>query len=189
MDADLTEHNDRRGIGLLCDLQGNITDVLGDTLRGAHVLAAGRSFFAAVHSSNRRRAADFVRTVARERAAFGAELAVFVGGHLIGLRFCGGAADDRLLLLGLLMEDILRYKAVAQILNEQSTMLRAALKAVRLERCPRPSSERALRVQISQLGGELTAARQELATKDEELQRLRVEMATLEAAAVSPITR
>jgi diguanylate cyclase (GGDEF)-like protein len=167
------------GIGLVCDPRGIITEVLGDTLPGAHMLAVGQSFAAAVHGSSRQKAMGFIRRLSLERAVFDVELTVKISGRLVALRFCGGAADDRLLLTGTLAEDKSRYNVLTQIQNEQAGMLRAALKAASWKRYRQAGGEEDLWDQITHLRGKLAGAQRELAKKREELDRTKAEVASL----------
>lgn len=167
------------GIALVCDSQGTINEVLSDTLPGAHLLAVRQSFTAAVHGSSRQKADAFIRGLSVHRAAFGVELTVKVSGQLVALRFCGGAANDRLLLTGTPAEDRSRYNELTRLHNEQAAMLRTALKAASWKGQRADGGEEDLWDQITHLSGKLVDAQRELAKKREELERTRAEVASL----------
>lgn len=167
------------GIGLLCDIEGLIAEVLCDALIGAHLFAPGAFFSAAVHESSRQKAAELVRSIVTKRAVFDMALAVPVGGRLIGMRFCGASAGDHMMLIGVPIEDDDRFEALMQIHNEQASMLRAALKAASTAGRPASGGEADLWEQLTQVTIKLAAAQRELAKKNEEVQKLKAEVATL----------
>ena len=158
-----------RGLALLCDAQGMILQVLRNDL-GLPEAAQGRLFIRLVDSASRAKAMDFLVEIKAQGALLDWELNVPSSNEIITLHFAAGQVGDVLLITaganGHMAAQL--YDAMLRINNEQTNMLRTALK----ENAARDEPGHDLYDEISRLNNELVAMQRELAKKNAELARL-----------------
>ena len=162
------------GVALLCDPQGEVTEVLRDGL-GIGGLAPGRTLRDIVDPECARKAEAFLGVLRAQNAAFNWELNVPVeGGHVAPLHFAGGATDRGYLVIGARSRSAVAnlYEELLSINNEQTNALRAAMKDLSLH--VRSQAERDSRHydELSHLNNELANAQRELSKSNFELARL-----------------
>ena len=158
-----------RGLALLCDAQGMILQVLRNDL-GLPEAAQGRLFIRLVDSASRAKAMDFLVEIKAQGALLDWELNVPSSNEIITLHFAAGQVGDVLLITaganGHMAAQL--YDAMLRINNEQTNMLRTALK----ENAAQDEPGHDLYDEISRLNNELVAMQRELAKKNAELARL-----------------
>ena len=159
------------GLALLCDAQGMILQVLRNDL-GLAGAAPGRLFFHLVENASRAKALDFLVAVKAQGALLDWEMNVPSRDELITLHFTAGQAGDVLLITassnGQLAAQL--YEDMLRINNEQTNLLRAALKDNLKLAQTEPGHD--LYDEISRLNNELVGMQRELAKKNAELARL-----------------
>jgi signal transduction histidine kinase len=160
-----------RGLALLCDAQGLIQQVLRNDLDLADVVP-GQLFFRLVDSASRAKAMNFLAEIKVQGALLDWELNVPSGNEVITLHFAAGQAGDMLLITAATNGQLAAhlYEDMLRINNEQTNMLRAALKDNAEANRSEPGHSQY--DEISRLNNELVAMQRELAKKNAELARL-----------------
>ena len=163
-----------RGLALLTDSSGMIAHVQRNDL-DLREAVPGRLFIRLVDSASRIKAMRFLESVRDNGAAFDWELNVALRDAAMTLHFSGGQMDDQLLIVGAANGKLAAqlYEDMIRISNEQTNMLRAAIKD--RQQADRDDLDGSLYDEISRLNNELVAMQRELAKKNAELERLNEE--------------
>ena len=163
------------GFAVLCDHQGRIVRVVGDGLGLAAHVQPGAPFAALVHPDCAGKANQFLEALRRQNAAFNWELTVPLGdGRLAAMHFAGGASDEGFLIVGAKSRAAVAstFEGLVSINNEQTTMLRAAMKDLALRAREQADREEEYYDELTRLNNELATTQRELAKKNAELARL-----------------
>jgi signal transduction histidine kinase len=172
--ADAHAESDTRGLAVLCDASGIITQVLWDDLGLAATLCCGQPLTASVERGSRAKTHSFLLELREKGVIFAWEINVQVAGRIISLQFGGVAEGDLLLVMAAATgSDVMRlYEELASINNEQATALRAAASTYVKSRHAHHSTDSQIYNELSYLNNELANAHRELAKQNAELERL-----------------
>lgn len=161
------------GIALLCDLDGNIREILRDPLGLGAAIRLGMPFARLAASGNLAKALSFQNEIVTQGAAFDWEINIAGDEQVITLHFTGGRLGEAVLIVG--AENgkfsLKLYEELMRISNEQTNTLRAALKDAQRGR----GRDQALYEEISRLNNEMASMQRELAKQNAELERLNQE--------------
>lgn len=160
------------GLALICDDQGMILQVLRDDQNLIPVGGEGMLFFRLVDSASRSKAMNFLSEIKSHGAVLDWEMNIQTEEKIVTFYFAGGKVDNSLLITAATNSLIATrlYDDMLQINNEQTNLLRAALKDLTDRDYKR--TENKLYDEISQLNNELVSIQRELARKNAELSRL-----------------
>ncbi len=165
-----------RGLALLCDAAGMIRQVLRNDLPLADA-APGRLFLRLVDTGCRIKALNFLTSLKTHGAAMDWEISVPCAEGPVALHFSGGMMGEDILIAaggnGELAAQL--YEQMMQIGNEQTNLLRTALKANAQAQATHAELESTLYDEISRLNNELVDMQRELAKKNADLERLNQE--------------
>lgn len=172
--ADAHAESDARGLAVLCDASGIITQVLWDDLGLAATLSCGQPLTATIERNSRAKAHSFLLELREKGVTFDWEINVQVSDAIINLQFGGVAEGDVLLVMAAATgSDVMRlYEELASINNEQATALRAAASTYVKSRHAHHSTDSQIYNELSYLNNELANAHRELAKQTAELERL-----------------
>jgi diguanylate cyclase (GGDEF)-like protein len=173
-----------QGLALACDLQGKILQVLWNDLNLAKAVP-GQLFFGLVDSASRAKAMNFLTEIKTQGALLDWEMSVPTVKGIMPLHFAGGLAGESLLITAAMNGALAArlYEDMFRINNEQTNMLRAALKD---KVAPPGTPSDSMYDEISRLNNELVSMQRELAGKNAELTRLYAELQKL--AITDPLT-
>lgn len=160
------------GLALICDDQGMILQVLRDDLKLIPVGDEGMLFFRLVDTASRMKAMNFLTEIKSQGAVLDWELNIQTEDKIITFYFAGGKVGSSLLITAATNSLIATrlYDDMLQINNEQTNLLRAALKD--LSDRDNNRTENKLYDEISLLNNELVSIQRELARKNAELSHL-----------------
>ncbi len=159
-----------QGLALLCDLQGLILQVLRDDLH-LEKAAPGQLLFSLVENASRAKALNFLTELKSQGGVLNWEMNISAAGGIMTLHFAGGLAGDSVLITaganGQFAERL--YEDLLRISNEQTNLLRAAIKDNMNTNhiAPDPMYD-----EISRLNNELVSMQRELTGKNVELAKL-----------------
>jgi signal transduction histidine kinase len=159
-----------RGIALLCDLQGNISEVLSDTLGFGASLRTGMPFARLAARGGLDKALSFMAELEAQRAVLDWEINLALGGGVKTLHFTGSKSGKTLLLAGAengVFAQRLFQEMAQQTHHKATNALRVTFKD--------PGDEASQYDEISRLNNELMAMHRELAKKNAELALLNQE--------------
>lgn len=163
------------GFALLCDTEGRLVRVINDGLGVAGRVAQGQSITALAHEDCFDKATEFLSTLRARQAAFDWELTVTLGdGRLAAIHFAGAGVEDGLIIVGAKSRSAVAqtFAELADINNEQTNRLRAALKELSLQPRARADADGDSYDELTRLNNDLATAQRELAKKNVELARL-----------------
>jgi signal transduction histidine kinase len=162
------------GVALLCDLGGNVLQVIRDELGFLKKQILGRPLSSLVDRGSLGKSLNFIVEIKSNGAAFDWELAVPLADGITMLNFSGAITKEKLLIVAAktraeaeqFLEELMR------IGNEQVNALRAALKD--RSDLVRRGADRdvALYDELGRLNNELANLQRELSKKNAELERL-----------------
>jgi two-component system, OmpR family, sensor kinase len=162
------------GVALLCDLGGNVLQVIRDELGFLKKQILGRPLSSLVDRGSLGKSLNFIVEIKSNGAAFDWELAVPLADEITMLNFSGAITKEKLLIVAAktraeaeqFLEELMR------IGNEQVNALRAALKD--RSDLVRRGADRdvALYDELGRLNNELANLQRELSKKNAELERL-----------------
>ncbi|MEZ0395932.1 MAG: HAMP domain-containing sensor histidine kinase [Anaerolineales bacterium] len=157
------------GLALLCDIHGNLLEILHDPQGLAAGLQPGTPFARLAARGSLGKALSFLAEIRAQGAAFDWEINVQAGEKICTLHFSGGKSGETLLIAG--AEDgrfsVALYEEMMRMNNEQTNSLRAAYKDA--------ARDASLFDEISRLNNELVDMQRELARQKAELERLNAE--------------
>jgi len=160
------------GFALLCDVHGNVTNVLNDTLGLGAALQPGMPFARLAVHGGLAKVLSFLTEIHAQGAAYDWEINIAVGEQVKTLHFNGSKMNETLLIVGAESGKfaLKLYEEMIRISNEQTNSLRTVIKEHRLlERDDSQYNE------ISRLNNELVSMQRELAKKNAELEHLNKE--------------
>lgn len=161
------------GVALVCDLEGDILEVIRDDLGFADQSVQGRPFALVVDRASFRKALSLLTELKVQDAAFGWELNVPIGGQVTTLHFAGAASDDRLLIVGARTSDaVKRLSEDLEISSEQMDALRATVKERAELALSQAEKDGAFYDELSRLNNELANLQRQLAKQNVELAQL-----------------
>lgn len=162
------------GLALLCDADGNITQIIRDDLRLGARIAPGQPFVRLIERGSLVKTLNFLTELKTRGAAFDWELNVPVADQILTLHFTGGAIGAQFLIVAATNGKLALalYEEMMRMGNEQTNALRAALKAQAETTRANAERDSALYDEISRLNNELVAMQRELARKNAELEQL-----------------
>ena len=162
------------GVALVCDLEGNILEVIRDDVGFADQNVRGRPFALVVDRASFRKALSLLTELEAQGAVFGWELNVPIGGQVTTLHFAGVANDDRLMIIGARTNDavICLSEDLTEISSEQMNALRAAAKERAELALSQAEQDGAFYDELSRLNNELATLQRQLAKQNVELERL-----------------
>jgi signal transduction histidine kinase len=156
-------------LALLCDLHGNLLQVLRDPHGLAADLPPGAPFARLAARGSLGKALSFLAEIRAQGAAFDWEINLQTGDEIHTLHFSGGKSGDAIVLAG--AENgkfsLELYEEMMRISNEQTNALRSAYQ--------QHVRDDALYDEISRLNNELVDMQRELAKQKAELERLNAE--------------
>jgi len=164
--------SNRFGLALLCDMNGNITQVLHN-LPGLNTSnQIGVPFTRLVAPGSLAKALSFLVEIRTQSMVFDWEINIVNEGLIRTLHFTGGQIGDSLLIVGGENSTLAQrlYEEMLHMSNEQVNLLREVLK----ENSQRERDDRQYD-EISRLNNELVAIQRELAKKNAELENLNKE--------------
>lgn len=157
------------GLALLCDLNGNLLEVLRDPQGLAAGLQPGMPFARLAARGSLGKALSFLAEIRAQGAAFDWEINLQAGDQIHTLHFSGGKSGEVFVIAG--AENgkfsLALYEEMMRISNEQTNALRAAHKEA--------ARDDTLFDKISRLNNELVDMQRELARQKTELERLNAE--------------
>lgn len=159
--------NDKSGLALLCDTDGDIIDILYNPPELEIKVQKGKPFTRLVASGSLANALSFLADIRTKGAAFEREINITTTATPIKtLRFVGSVVGKTILIVG--SEDFSvaqkLYGEMMRINNEQTNTLRTVLKE--------QSRDDNMYNELSYLNNELVAMQREIAKKNAELERL-----------------
>ncbi len=157
---------------VLCDVHGNVTKVMNDSLGLGEAIHLGMPFARLTARGELAKALSFLTEINTKGVAFDWEINILIGKEIKTLHFTGSQVNDTLLIVGAENDKIARtlFEGMMQMNNEQTNSLRTALKEnSRSDRDDSHFNE------ISRLNNELVSMQRELAKKNAELERLNQE--------------
>lgn len=165
------------GIVIVCDSDGQITQVLLDDHKILGKKVIGRSFAAIFDRGSLPKALNFIAEIKTRRAAFDWQLSMLFGDGISVLNFSGILWQQGLLIVGakssgkveVLIDELM------QIGNEQANRLRSAIKENSLRAKEKKKLETELYDELGKLNNELANLQRELAKKNAELEKLNEE--------------
>jgi signal transduction histidine kinase len=163
------------GIAFLCDAEGNIQEIVSDSLGFKQTIENGQSFTSFVDKECIPKAESFLATLHEKKAAFNWELNVSdKNDSIISMHFAGGATDDGFIIVGAKSHSGVTkfYNELVKINNEQTNTLRSAHKDLSLQVRAQSERDSHLYDELSHLNNELATVQRELAKKNAELARL-----------------
>jgi signal transduction histidine kinase len=162
------------GLVLLCDISGNVTQVIRDDLGIGRRFQLGHPFTLGVERASLSKALSFAVDLKAEGAAFDWEINVPVSDDVITLHFAGVIVDDQLLIVAARSSDgVLQLcEDMAKVNSEQANVLRAALKEHAETTHAQAKNDKALYDELSRLNNEMANLQRELAKRNAELARL-----------------
>jgi diguanylate cyclase (GGDEF)-like protein len=176
-----------QGVVLLCDLEGNVREVLRDD-PGTAGGASGRPFTSLVGTDSRIRALSLLVALRTEGSTSGWLLDMASRNGPLSLEFGGVATSSTLLLVGGTPDG--GFDQLFHELVERDDPRLDALRGGLLPRASESGEQEAgganLLAELSRLNQELVAVQRELSRKNEELQRMYVEVQRL--AVTDPLT-
>jgi PAS domain S-box-containing protein len=162
------------GVALVCDLEGNILEVIRDDLGFADQSVQGRPFALVVDRASLDKALSLLVELRAQGAVYGWELNAASGGQVTTLHFAGVASDDRLLIVGARTSDAVMclLEDLTEIGSEQMDALRAVAKERAELALSQAEQDGAFYDELSRLNNELANLQRELAKQNLELERL-----------------
>ena len=165
--------NPVEGIVLLCDLHGNLTEILRDPFGLGAARLTGRPFARLAARGSLGKAHALLAEINTLGSAFDWEINIVSGEQIKTLHFTGGKVNDNLLIVGAENGKLALqlYEEMIRIHSEQTNAPLAAYK----ENARDDAGYRSLYDEISRLNNELVSMQRELAKKNAELERLNEE--------------
>ena len=162
------------GFAVLCDVSGNITQILNDTLGYGENILPGMLFTRLAAPGELAKALSFMMEITTQGAAFDWEINIPNGETVKTLHFSGVKMNDSLLIFAAENNKFARelFEGMLHMSNEQTNVLRSALKDKSLI-----ESDASQFDEFSRLNNELVSMQRELAKKNSELE-LRVQERT-----------
>ncbi|PKN92391.1 MAG: two-component hybrid sensor and regulator [Chloroflexi bacterium HGW-Chloroflexi-6] len=157
---------------VLCNMQGQVTKVLNDSLGLGAAIQPGMPFPRLAARGALAKALSFLTEINAHGAAFDWEINILLKNEIKTLHFTGSKVNDAVLIVAAENGKIARtlFEGMMQMNNEQTNHLRAALKEN-----SRPERDDSQFNEISRLNNELVSMQRELAKKNAELERLNQE--------------
>jgi signal transduction histidine kinase len=162
------------GVAVVCDLEGNVLEVIRDDLGFAESDVQGRPFALLVDRASLGKALSLLVELRAQGAVFGWELNVPLGGQVTTLHFAGAANDDWLLIVGARTCDAVRRLSedLIEIGSEQMNALRATVKERAELAHSQAEKDSALYDELSRLNNESANLQRQMAKQNVELARL-----------------
>ena len=165
------------GIAIVCDADGQITQILLDDRKILGNKVLGRSFAAIFDRGSLVKALNFVTEIKSHRAAFDWQLSLLIGNEISVLNFSGILFQQGFLIVGAKSSSKVEVliDELMQIGNEQANRLRSAIKENSLRAKEKVKLETELYDELGKLNNELANLQRELAKKNAELEKLNEE--------------
>lgn len=163
-----------RGLVLICNLRGEVEEVLSDTVGMSLCALCGALFASVLAPGSFSKGMNLLREVQSRGTAFDWELDLETDSGLVSLYFQGLRRDNRVFLIGsTTRSESLDLQHDLLAMNHQHvTALRAALKELQAERSRTMTGDHSLFNQLTRLNSELANAQRELVRNNTELERL-----------------
>lgn len=163
-----------KGFAFLCDLNGNIEEILRDDFEFNQYVSKGFLFTKIVDESSRKNSLNFLMEIKKKNIAFDYRFDVPHRDKVYNLYFMGLSLHDKIIIIAANnhKEAIDFTNNLQKINNEQSNLIRSLIKDTSLERTRTINENQRLFDEISQLNNELVNLQRELVKKNEELSRL-----------------
>jgi len=167
-------NRETRGLVLICNLRGEVEEVLSDTVGMSLSALSGALFASVLAPGSFSKGMNLLREVQSRGTAFDWELDLETESGLVSLYFQGLRRDNRVFLIGSttrsesldLQHDLLAMN------NQHVTALRSALKELQAERSRTMTGDHSLFNELTRLNSELANAQRELVRNNTELERL-----------------
>lgn len=162
-------------IALLCDERSTIEKLISDDLGLANKAVPGRLLLSLVDSDSVGKALNFLSTLRTDGVAIGWELNVSINERIRPLQFAGTVDQGKFIIvagetkgsISQVLEDMVRIN------NEQTNLLRSALKEQNLETRNQNVSYGESYNELTHLNNELTNLQRDLAKKNAELEQIK----------------
>ncbi len=171
---DVNENSKPEGLAILCDLTGNIQEILRDDLGVGGAERIGKPFTSLVDRADMTKALNFMVEVRSQGAAFDWQINIYANRILTTFHFAGATGPDCILVIAAKNSNgvMKLYEEMMRISNEQINELRAAFKARAELDDERNHKDRHFYDELTRLNNELANLQRELMKKNVELERL-----------------
>lgn len=159
----------KKGIGLVCDAEGVVRELLHNTLADDLSTCVGKPFIDLVDEGSVQKAQTMLGEAQASGAAFDWELSVCADGEIVPIHFAGSSVDGSLLIVGSISRSEMAslYEDMMRINNEQVNTLRTLMK----EQASFISDSK-IYEDMTRLNNELTHIQREMAKKNVDLENL-----------------
>jgi PAS domain S-box-containing protein len=170
----VTQARQAAGIALLCDLEGNIVDVIRDGFGIGDRVSVGQPLSLVVDTASLGKALSFLVELKEHGAAFDWQIRIPIDGDVTTLHFAGIAKDNRLLVIGAKSSEAIRQigEELTPVETGQIDALLLALKEYTRSAQSPIEQDNSSFDELSRLNNELVTLQREIAKKNVELEKL-----------------